>query len=187
MNRAKVSQKHSSFRTLSEKRYLWKVGIPQVAQWWRIRLPMQEMQHMQETWLWSLGQVRSPEEGNKLTPVYLPGKSHGQRSLMGYSPWGCKRGWRDLATKQTTAHYNIWDAQLFPHVHWKHFFLLIFVVNTKRVVSSVYRQVAQYSSHSLLSGSLPPSLFTFYTRNFTLAKRAAEIEILIYLCHHPEN
>ena len=25
------------------------------------------------------------------TPVSLPGKSHGQRSLMGYSPWGCKQ------------------------------------------------------------------------------------------------
>ena len=24
------------------------------------------------------------------TPVFLPGKSHGQRSLLGYSPWGCK-------------------------------------------------------------------------------------------------
>ena len=23
------------------------------------------------------------------TPVLLPGKSHGQRSLVGYSPWGC--------------------------------------------------------------------------------------------------
>ena len=22
------------------------------------------------------------------TPVFLPGESHGQRSLMGYSPWG---------------------------------------------------------------------------------------------------
>ena len=22
--------------------------------------------------------------------VFLPGKSHGQRSLVGYSPWGCK-------------------------------------------------------------------------------------------------
>ena len=26
----------------------------------------------------------------KLTPVFLPGKSPGQRSLAGYSPWGCK-------------------------------------------------------------------------------------------------
>ena len=24
------------------------------------------------------------------TPVFLPGKSNGQRSLAGYSPWGCK-------------------------------------------------------------------------------------------------
>ena len=24
------------------------------------------------------------------TPVLLPGKSHGQRSLVGYSPWGCE-------------------------------------------------------------------------------------------------
>ena len=34
------------------------------------------------------------------TPVFLPGKSHGQRSLAGYSPWGCKRVRHDLATKQ---------------------------------------------------------------------------------------
>ncbi|MGE2787554.1 hypothetical protein ACQHMI_25705, partial [Escherichia coli] len=24
------------------------------------------------------------------TPVFLPGESHGQRSLVGYSPWSCK-------------------------------------------------------------------------------------------------
>ena len=26
----------------------------------------------------------------QLTPVFLPGESHGQRSLLGYRPWGCK-------------------------------------------------------------------------------------------------
>ena len=26
----------------------------------------------------------------QLIPVFLPGESHGQRSLAGYSPWGCK-------------------------------------------------------------------------------------------------
>ena len=31
---------------------------------------------------------RSPRGGNTL--VFLPGKSHGQRSLVGYSPWGHK-------------------------------------------------------------------------------------------------
>ena len=25
-----------------------------------------------------------------LTSVFLPGESHGQRNLGGYSPWGCK-------------------------------------------------------------------------------------------------
>ena len=25
------------------------------------------------------------------TPVFLPGESHGSRSLAGYSPWGCKK------------------------------------------------------------------------------------------------
>ena len=24
------------------------------------------------------------------TPVFLPGEPHGQRRLVGYSPWGCK-------------------------------------------------------------------------------------------------
>ena len=28
------------------------------------------------------------------------GKSYGQRSLVGYSPWGCRRFRHDLATKQ---------------------------------------------------------------------------------------
>ena len=33
-------------------------------------------------------------------PVFLPGKSHGQRSLLGYSPWSHKRVGHDLVTKQ---------------------------------------------------------------------------------------
>ena len=34
------------------------------------------------------------------TAVFLPGKSHGQRNLMGYSPWGLRRVRYDLETKQ---------------------------------------------------------------------------------------
>ena len=34
---------------------------------------------------------RSPGGGAwQLTPVFLPGQSHGQRSLVGYGPRGCK-------------------------------------------------------------------------------------------------
>ena len=52
---------------------------------------------------WSLisGSGRFPGEGNgNPTPISLPGKSHGQRSLEGYSSWGLKRVGRNLATKQ---------------------------------------------------------------------------------------
>ena len=47
------------------------------------------------------GLGRSPAEGNGLpTSVFLPGKSHRQRILVGYSPWGHKRVRHDLVTKQ---------------------------------------------------------------------------------------
>ena len=34
------------------------------------------------------------------TPVFLPGESHGQRSLAGYSPWGCEES--DMTERHTT-------------------------------------------------------------------------------------
>ena len=37
------------------------------------------------------------------TPLFLPGKSHGQRSLADYSPWDRKRVRHDLVTKQQRA------------------------------------------------------------------------------------
>ena len=37
-----------------------------------------------------LGQEDPLEEGMESTPVFLPRESHGQRSLVGYNPWGCK-------------------------------------------------------------------------------------------------
>ena len=43
----------------------------------------------------------------QLTPVFLPGKSLGQRSLMGYTPWDCKESKHDWATKHIKAHVSI--------------------------------------------------------------------------------
>ena len=45
---------------------------------------------MQETQAQSLGQEDPLEKGMATTLAFLPGKSHGQRSLTGYSPWGHK-------------------------------------------------------------------------------------------------
>ena len=36
------------------------------------------------------GWGRSLGEGNGNTPIFLPGKFYGQRSLAGYNPWGHK-------------------------------------------------------------------------------------------------
>ena len=62
----------------------------------KICLPMQEMQEMRELDPW----VRKTPWRRKWqpTPVFLPGESHGQRHLLGYSPWGHKSQ-TDLATK----------------------------------------------------------------------------------------
>ena len=38
------------------------------------------------------------------TPVFMPRGSHGQRSLVGYSPWGCKES---DATEATLARTHI--------------------------------------------------------------------------------
>ena len=47
---------------------------------------------MRETQVRSLGQEDHPEKemATYSTPVLLPGKSHGWRSLVSYSPWGRK-------------------------------------------------------------------------------------------------
>ena len=45
---------------------------------------------MQETQVRSLGQEDLLEKGMATAPVFLLGKSHGQRSLAGYRPWGHK-------------------------------------------------------------------------------------------------
>ena len=39
------------------------------------------------------------------TPVFLPGESHGQRSLVGYSPWGHKRVRHNRATEHTQSQF----------------------------------------------------------------------------------
>ena len=48
------------------------------------------MKELQETWLPSLGREDPLEEGMATHSMFLPGESHGQRSLAGNSPWGHK-------------------------------------------------------------------------------------------------
>ena len=52
------------------------------------------------------------------TPVFLPGESHGQRSLVDYSPWDRKRIGHDWATKQQQQqgerNLHSWKGYLWP-------------------------------------------------------------------------
>ena len=48
------------------------------------------MQERREIRVWSLGRVDLLDEGMATTIVFLPGESHGTRSLVGYSPSGHK-------------------------------------------------------------------------------------------------
>ena len=43
-------------------------------------------------------------EGNGITPVLLPGKSHGRRSLVGCSPWS---RWGSDTTEQHHVHFSL--------------------------------------------------------------------------------
>ena len=45
------------------------------------------------------------------TPVFLPGESHGRRSLVGYSPRGCRES---DTTEQLHFHFS-----LFTFMHWR--------------------------------------------------------------------
>ena len=39
-------------------------------------------------WVQALGRKDPLEKEMQASPVFLPGESHGQKSLAGYSPWG---------------------------------------------------------------------------------------------------
>ena len=74
--------------------------LPQWLRGERIHLPMQETQERQvHPWVGKIPWRRAWQP----TPGFLLGKSHGQRSLAGYGPWGCKES--DL----TESAEHTWD------------------------------------------------------------------------------
>ena len=63
--------------------YIWTLLVAQMVK----RLPA-----MWETRVQSLGREDPWRRKWQPTPVFLPGKFHGQRSLVGDNPWGCRVG-----------------------------------------------------------------------------------------------
>ena len=60
------------------------LGTSLAVQWLRLCLPRQGV------WVQSLGLEDPLEKEMTIQSVFLPGKSHGQRSLVGNSSWGRK-------------------------------------------------------------------------------------------------
>ena len=76
---------------------------------------------IRETRIWSLGREDPLEKEMATHSSTLPGKSRGQRSVIGYSPWGCK----ELDTTErlhfftfTVAFYLIWLYFLCTHIFY---------------------------------------------------------------------
>ena len=80
----------------------------------RTSLPMQEMQ---ETWVWSLVWEYLLEKETQPSPVFLLGKSHGQRSLVSYM------GLQRIRHDWTTEHWRATKAEI-NHVYFIHCWLL---------------------------------------------------------------
>ena len=81
------------------------------------------------------------------TPVFLPGKSHGQRGLAGYSSSGCKRVRHDLAIKQHHQIFALGKSYLLGQSSWD--------AQEKEVLGDHkdYGEVVQMSGMAALGGS----------------------------------
>ena len=82
----------------------WQIVIcPHIAQW------VKNPPAIQETWVWFLGSEDPQRRKWQPTPVFLPGISHGQCNLAGYSPWGQRslEGYSPSACKQSYTYYRL--------------------------------------------------------------------------------
>ena len=72
-------------KCFTNSRYRTKIGALLIAQWY------QEPTCQCRRRGFNLWAGKTPWRRKwQPTPVFLPGKSHGQGSLVGYSAWGCK-------------------------------------------------------------------------------------------------
>ena len=112
---------------------------------------MQEMQEM----LGSILGVAEITWGRKWgpTPVLLPGKFHGRRSLVGYSPWGCKKSdmteWLSIHT-QVENHMQKYSQEGFFFLQkWNTNVKTINITKLLRMIFKAWFGYFEYISHLL--------------------------------------
>ena len=96
-----LNQQASQFIFLQVWRRVFWDSTSLLALWWRTNGPVQEMQFQLLGW-------EDPLEKELAThSSILAGKSHGQRSLVGYSPWGHRRVGHGLPSKQQQSEIRV--------------------------------------------------------------------------------
>ena len=112
-------------------------GLPSWLRQWRICLQCRRPRF--DPWV---GKIPWRREW-QLTPVFLPGEFHGQRSLAGYSPWGR----RESDTTEWLSTHVIFFREKLP-----------FLGNLEYFLSGKEREKWKPRSFDLFSYSLSPSL-----------------------------
>ena len=100
------------------------------------------------------------------TSVFLPGESHGQRSLAGYGPWGCKES--DTLEWLTHAYYMSWPL----HSKWRkwiHTFIQGYFRSLRNILSYLGEKLFISQVFSLLT-------YSFHTKIIWLTR------IILLLC-----
>ena len=82
---------------------------------------------MWQNWVWSLGWEDPWRRTWQLTPVFLPGESHGQRSLVGCSPWGHKE--MDMTEWLSTHDMEKYKIHDLPGFRAVNFLISIFITS----------------------------------------------------------
>ena len=128
-------------------------------------------------WVQAPGQENPWNRKWQPTPVFLPGKFHGQRSLAGYSPWGCKESdttehsTHTVVITQGSGLQNLFTQKIIKRSLEKklnrllyqcpcYFYHLILIFNTVQRFSCTY-------------------IYIFFFKFFTLYKLLQNIEISV--------
>ena len=77
-------------------------------------------QETQEMQFWSLGWEDPLKRKCPPISAFLPGESHGQRSLVGYSPWDCLTVWlsdsQRIRHSWVHTHHRFYPKDIFPSI-----------------------------------------------------------------------
>ena len=118
---------------------------------------------MRKTWVRSLGREDPWRRKWQPTPVLLPGKSHGQRSLVGYNPWGHKES--DTTER---LHFTFTNVLFVPDIYfllWNICLLCVLFLIFPCVLKPIHLfQVAAKETWAFKEGMGQYSAFVFHSR-----------------------